>query len=225
MTTALLPPSSAHAHTCLTRPHNPHNTTRYNERELLGAIEGRLGRPIPPMSDDLTLPPELAERLSAAGDKYGQQRGGGVSKEVGARAQRVVRGAVGGILLVGARHACRGPCSKGAAASSKPGACFFLSSRGPAGGLPGFPRIFPVLMSLPVCSLVALRSPHRGRPTGDGAPGGDSVQRGAAGWAGVAGANQLPQPQTEMGLAGGQGPGQVARRRPEAAALRLTFRE
>ncbi|PNW85486.1 hypothetical protein CHLRE_03g188750v5 [Chlamydomonas reinhardtii] len=58
------------------------HTIWYNERELLGAIEGRLGRPIPPMSDDLTLPPELAERLSAAGDKYGQQRGGGVSKEV-----------------------------------------------------------------------------------------------------------------------------------------------
>ncbi len=35
------------------------------------------------MADDLTLPAELKERLAAGGEAYGQQRGGGTSKEVG----------------------------------------------------------------------------------------------------------------------------------------------
>ncbi|KAG2489591.1 hypothetical protein HYH03_011872 [Edaphochlamys debaryana] len=58
------------------------HTIWYDEKELLGAIEARLGRSIPAMNDDFSLPQDLAERLAAAGDKYGQQRGGGVSKEV-----------------------------------------------------------------------------------------------------------------------------------------------
>jgi hypothetical protein len=48
----------------------------------MAAIEKRLGRSVPAMSEELTLPRELQERMAAGGDKYGQQRGGGTSKEV-----------------------------------------------------------------------------------------------------------------------------------------------
>ncbi|GIL86754.1 hypothetical protein Vretifemale_14994 [Volvox reticuliferus] len=58
------------------------HTIWYDEKVLLAAIEARLGRSISCMTEDLSLPPELKERLASAGDKYGQQRGGGVSKEV-----------------------------------------------------------------------------------------------------------------------------------------------
>ncbi|GLC38638.1 hypothetical protein PLESTB_000455000 [Pleodorina starrii] len=58
------------------------HTIWYDEKALLAAIETRLSRSIPSLGEDLSLPPQLAERLAAGGDKYGQQRGGGVSKEV-----------------------------------------------------------------------------------------------------------------------------------------------
>lgn len=58
------------------------HTIWYDEPTLLSAIEARLGRPVPAMADDLTLPAELKERLAAGGEAYGQQRGGGTSKEV-----------------------------------------------------------------------------------------------------------------------------------------------
>ncbi|GLI69277.1 hypothetical protein VaNZ11_013853 [Volvox africanus] len=58
------------------------HTIWYDEKAFLASIETRLGRPIPSMTEDFSLPLELKERLANAGDKYGQQRGGGVSKEV-----------------------------------------------------------------------------------------------------------------------------------------------
>ncbi|EFJ48542.1 hypothetical protein VOLCADRAFT_90875 [Volvox carteri f. nagariensis] len=67
------------------------HTIWYDEKALLGAIETRLGRSIPSMSEDLSLPAELAERLAAGGDKYGQQRGGGVSQEVTAHLEQIAQ--------------------------------------------------------------------------------------------------------------------------------------
>ncbi len=46
-------------------------------------MEARLKRPIPHLQPDLSLPPEISARLAGSGNVYGQQRGGGVSKEVG----------------------------------------------------------------------------------------------------------------------------------------------
>ncbi|GFR40732.1 hypothetical protein Agub_g1342 [Astrephomene gubernaculifera] len=65
------------------------HTIWYDERSLLSSIETRLGRPIPAMSEDLTLPPELRERLAAGGEAYGQQRGGGTSKEVSEHLEQI----------------------------------------------------------------------------------------------------------------------------------------
>ncbi|PNH01214.1 ATP-dependent RNA helicase DDX1 [Tetrabaena socialis] len=58
------------------------HTIWYDEPSLLTAIEARLSRPIPALGDDLSLPPQLAQRTVAGGEQYGQHRGGGVSKEV-----------------------------------------------------------------------------------------------------------------------------------------------
>lgn len=56
-------------------------------------VEKRLTRPIPALAADLSLPPEIAARVagtqagSGGATQYGQQRGGGVSKEVMERVQ------------------------------------------------------------------------------------------------------------------------------------------
>jgi len=58
---------------------------RYDEQQLLGEIEKRLGGIVGRMGPDLSLPPDVAERLNGGGgggEVYGQAKGGGVSKEV-----------------------------------------------------------------------------------------------------------------------------------------------
>lgn len=63
-------------------------TTWYDEPALLKEVEQRLSRPIPALTPDLSLPPEIASRVagtqagSGGGAQYGQQRGGGVSADV-----------------------------------------------------------------------------------------------------------------------------------------------
>eukprot|EP01025_Chloroclados_australasicus_P054950 TRINITY_DN6577_c0_g1_i1.p1 TRINITY_DN6577_c0_g1~~TRINITY_DN6577_c0_g1_i1.p1 ORF type:complete len:753 (-),score=102.41 TRINITY_DN6577_c0_g1_i1:390-2648(-) len=55
------------------------HTTWYDEPQLLKDIEARLGQSISPLEPDLSLPKQIKERLQ--GVKYGQQKGGGASKE------------------------------------------------------------------------------------------------------------------------------------------------
>ena len=55
---------------------------------LFQEVEKRLSRPIPALPADLALPSDIAARSgSGSGDRYGQQRGGGVSQEVQERVQ------------------------------------------------------------------------------------------------------------------------------------------
>ncbi|EFN59708.1 hypothetical protein CHLNCDRAFT_33556 [Chlorella variabilis] len=75
-------------------------TIWYEEQQLLQDIEKRLSRPIAALGPDLSLPADIAARVAGGGGgggsgggqgatQYGQQRGGGVSKEVMERVQAV----------------------------------------------------------------------------------------------------------------------------------------
>ena len=64
------------------------HTIWQDERQLLREVEARLSRPIPALPPELSLPPQIAVRLVPGGsDRYGQQRGSGVSAEVQERVQ------------------------------------------------------------------------------------------------------------------------------------------
>ncbi|KAI7842747.1 hypothetical protein COHA_003675 [Chlorella ohadii] len=71
------------------------HTIWYDEPQLLQDVEKRLTRPIPALAADLSLPAEIAARVagtqagSGGATQYGQQRGGGVSKDVMERVQAV----------------------------------------------------------------------------------------------------------------------------------------
>ncbi|PSC75014.1 ATP-dependent RNA helicase DDX1 [Micractinium conductrix] len=75
-------------------------TTWYDEPQLLQDIEKRLSRPIAALDADLSLPADIAAHVAGGGGgsevQYGQQRGGGVSKEVAERVA-AVRPAVQGL--------------------------------------------------------------------------------------------------------------------------------
>lgn len=65
------------------------HTTWYDEQELLKDVEKRLGRPVSVLAADLSLPADVAARVSGAGGaKYGEGHGGeaAFAKEVATRA-------------------------------------------------------------------------------------------------------------------------------------------
>lgn len=80
-----------HAMTCMHARHAAHGLMpcdparpgrRYDEPgELLPAIHKRLGGAVVALGEDLALPKEVAAKMEA-GDSFGQQKGGGASKEV-----------------------------------------------------------------------------------------------------------------------------------------------
>ncbi|KAF5842464.1 P-loop containing nucleoside triphosphate hydrolase protein [Dunaliella salina] len=72
------------------------HTIWYDEQKLLGEIENRLGGIVARMGPDLSLPPEVSDRLkggAGGGEAYGQAKGGGNIKEVSEHLQ-AIRGSV-----------------------------------------------------------------------------------------------------------------------------------